>query len=40
VTRSEIGEAYVGSWWDAPSLRSQTDAWAKGFRQALDDLNK
>ncbi len=40
VTRSEIGEAYVGSWWDAPSLRGQVDAWAKQVRQALDQVNQ
>ncbi len=37
VMRTELGESYVGSWWDAPSAKQIIDAWAARLRQAIDD---
>jgi hypothetical protein len=40
VTRSEIGDAYLGSWWDGPSFRMMVEAWAKRVREMLDSVDK
>ncbi len=37
VMRTELGESYVGSWWDAPSAKQIIDAWATRLRQAIDE---
>lgn len=39
VMRTELGEAYMGSWWDAPSAKQIIDAWAARLRQAIDDAH-
>lgn len=39
VTRSEVGELYIGSWWDGPSFKQMVDAWAKRVREALDKVD-
>ena len=36
VMRTELGEAYIGDWWDAPSARQIIDKWSARLRQAVD----
>jgi hypothetical protein len=36
VMRAEPGEAYVGDWWDAPSVKQIIDKWSARLRQAID----
>jgi hypothetical protein len=36
VMRTELGEAYIGDWWDAPSAKQIIDKWSARLRQAVD----
>ena len=36
VMRTELGEAYIGDWWDAPSAKQIMDKWAARLREAVD----
>ena len=40
VVRSEVGEAYLGSWWDGPSFRLMIEAWAKRVREGIESVDK
>lgn len=36
VMRTELGEMYLGDWWDGPSAKQIMDAWAARLREAID----
>jgi len=36
VMRTELGESYLGDWWDGPSAKQIVDAWAARLRQVID----
>jgi len=36
VMRTELGEAYLGDWWDGPSAKQIIDAWASRLREVID----
>jgi hypothetical protein len=36
VMRTELGEAYVGDWWDAKSAKDIIDKWSARLREAID----
>lgn len=38
VVRSEIGDPYVGSWWDGPSFKHQVDEFSKRVGLMLGEL--
>lgn len=38
VVRSEIGDAYIGSWWDGPSFKHQVDEFSKRVGLMLDEM--
>jgi hypothetical protein len=38
--RTEVGEAYVGDWWDGPSAKQIIDAWSARMREAIDLAHK
>jgi hypothetical protein len=36
VMRTQLGEKYLGSWWDGPSAKQIIDAWSARLGQAID----
>ena len=36
VIRNDLGEVYLGNWWDKTSAREMVDGWAKRLREAID----
>jgi hypothetical protein len=36
VMRTELGEIYLGDWWDSTSAKQIMDAWAARLRSAID----
>lgn len=36
VMRTELGEPYLGDWWDGPSAKQIIDAWAARLRETID----
>lgn len=40
VIRNDLGDHYVGDWWDKTSAREVVDGWARRLREAVDAAHK
>ena len=39
VIRTDVGDIYLGDWWDKTSARAIVDGWSQRLRQVIDDAH-